>query len=148
MALALALAGAKHMLKNVKKGSAVAKKVTANKKTSLISKVGKLAGVGAGIAVGAYGAEKLAERLGVRGGAGFIGKNPNKQLARSGKRRRGKVPKSVRKWASKIVSRRNQEEKIVKDLFGTSGGKVIKAPKKSASAGFISRSEAERALRN
>src|SRR3990167_10284151 len=62
------------------------------------------------------------------------------------KRRKGKIPKSVRKWASRIVSRRKQEEKLVKKLFGTGGGKVIKAVKKG-SPGFITQEERLAALR-
>lgn len=65
------------------------------------------------------------------------------------KRRRGVVPKVVRKWSSKMASRRKQEEKIVKKLFGSDGGKILKKPKVSrgGSPGFITAAEAREAMR-
>jgi hypothetical protein len=60
-------------------------------------------------------------------------------------RRKGKVPKTVKKWAHRIVSRRKQEEKIVKALFGNDGGKLIKKAKKG-SVGIITPQERAYAL--
>ena len=65
------------------------------------------------------------------------------------KRRRGTVPKTVRKWIGKITRRRKNEEKQIKKLVGSDGGKVIRRPKKSYgfSPGVITRSEAMEAMR-
>ena len=83
------------------------------------------------------GVGKAVSNLKTKMGKGSTGK----------KRRKGKIPKQVKRWASRIVSRRKQEEKLVKELFGAGGGKVVKAPKKG-SAGVITREEALRSLRN
>lgn len=127
----------------IQKGKPVIKAVTKLAKNPAVKAGAKVAGIaGTAITVGGI-IEKAAEKLGVRGGAGFIGKRTDGK-----KRRRGKVPKTVRKWATKITSRRKQEEKIVKELFGAGGGKIVKAPKKNSSNGNISRSEALSALRD
>lgn len=110
---------------------------------SKVAKVAKYAGIAGAVIGGAYLVEKAAEKLGVRGGAGFIGKRKNSK----GKHRKGKVPKTVKKWAHKITNRRKQEEKIIKDLFGADGGKIIKKPKKQSSLGVITQDEAIKALR-
>lgn len=73
-----------------------------------------------------------------------------KRISLGGKRRKkGVVPKTVRKWASKITKRRKQEEKIVKKLFGAEGGKIMKKAKTSryGTPGVISRAEAMEAMR-
>lgn len=120
--------------------------IAAAKKFAPAIKAGaKVAGLVGTVVTAGTLIERTAEKLGVRGGAGFIGKNPKDTKK---KRRRGKVPKTVRKWATRITGRRKQEERIVKDLFGAGGGKVIKAPKKTSSSGSISRAEALSALRD
>lgn len=65
-------------------------------------------------------------------------------------RRKGVVPKTVRKWSSRITRRRKQEEKVIKKLFGNDGGKIIKKPKMSkyGSSGVITKAEALQALRS
>ena len=72
---------------------------------------------------------------------------PKEKSSSGKKRRRGKVPKTVRKWATKFISRRKTEEKIVKGIFGADGGKVIKKPKATKSYGVITQQEAMNALR-
>ena len=63
-----------------------------------------------------------------------------------GKRRRSSVPKTVRKWVSKTVRKRKQQEKIMRKLVRISGvGRMMN--KRSGSRGVITRSEALRALR-
>lgn len=69
------------------------KKVIPVKKMSTAKKVGVGLGVAAGVAGLAYGAEKLAEKMGVRGGAGFVGK------------RRGKGRKKSAAWYAKNILR-------------------------------------------
>ena len=109
-----------------------------------VGTLAKYAGIAGAVVGGAVLVEKAAEKLGVRGGAGFIGKRGTK----SGKRRRGSVPKTVRRWASKMASRRKTEENIVRKLFGTGGGKIIKAPKRAfGGRGVITAAEAREALR-
>lgn len=67
------------------------------------------------------------------------------RMMRLGKRFKGKIPKAVRRWATRIVSRRKQEEKLIKKLFGSGGGKVVKTTK-FGSRGVITRLEAQKAL--
>ncbi len=66
------------------------------------------------------------------------------------KRTRSKtVPKHVRKWISKTDRRRKMEEKYIRKLLATSGvAKDIRRAAKSKTTGVITRSEAEKALRN
>lgn len=122
----------------------LAKSAKIVKAGSKVATVAKYAGVAGAVIGGAYLVEKAAEKLGVRGGAGFIGKRKTTK----GKHRKGKVPKTVKKWAHRITNRRKQEEKIIKDLFGNDGGKVIKKPKKTYSSGVITQAEAIKALRS
>lgn len=58
-------------------------KTRKKKKSKLLRNVGIATGVGAAL----YGAEKLAERMGVRGGAGFVGRR--KGTGRSRKKSAG-----------------------------------------------------------
>lgn len=110
-------------------------------KVSKKSKWRKAASLGMAAAAGAV----------IAGGAAKIysdfKKRKKDKSEKSGKRRRGKVPKTVKKWASRFISRRKQEEKIVKGIFGTDGGKVIKKAKKASSSGVITQQEALAALR-
>lgn len=75
---------------------------TAISGVSVAGKVGRLAGIkrvgliAAGIGAAAFVAEQIAEKLGVRGGAGFVGRRPSKAPRRARKRRKKKVRKLVR----------------------------------------------------
>lgn len=110
-------------------------------KTSKLKKIGKSAGGILDRAMGAYTGSTLAD---------ITGDYKGKTARVGGRRRKGVVPKTVRKWASKITRRRKQEEKIVKKLFGAEGGKIVKKAKPSryGSAGVITKAEALQALRS
>jgi hypothetical protein len=70
----LAYTGAKMLMG--KKQSPTAQ---AQAKTSIISKTAKIVGGVVGAGAVAYGAEKLAEKMGIRGGAGFIGRRKRRK---------------------------------------------------------------------
>jgi len=81
---------------------------TAISGVSVAGKVGRLAGlkrvglIAAGIGAAAFVAEQIAEKLGIRGGAGFVGRKPPKAPTRRKKRRKKKV-KGIRRHRHKIV---------------------------------------------
>ena len=113
-------------------------------KTSKLKAIGKTVGGIADRAMGAYTGSSSADIVADYKGSSKKGKGTGKR------HRKGVVPKTVRKWASKITRRRKQEEKIVKKLFGAEGGKIVKKPKASrfsGSAGVITKAEALEALR-
>ena len=113
-------------------------------KTSKLKKGARVVGGVVDRLAGAYTGSTLSDIKGDYGAS-------SKKSGGTGRRhRKGVVPKTVRKWASKITRRRKQEEKIVKKLFGAEGGKIVKKPKTSrygASAGVITKAEALDALR-
>lgn len=130
---------------SVKKSSKVSKK--AGSKVAKPAKGGKVKGVlkaAGGVvdrAMGAYTGSTLSDiKAGYKSGSKGVGGR---------RRRKGVVPKTVKKWASKITRRRKQEEKIVKKLFGAEGGKIVKKPKVSryGSPGVITRQEMNEAIR-
>ena len=127
----------------VSKKSSRAAKPAKGGKVSKLKKVGKTVGGIADRAMGAYTGSTFADIKGDYGAS--------KKSGGTGRRhRKGVVPKTVRKWASKITRRRKQEEKIVKKLFGAEGGKIVKKPKASRygmSPGSITKAEALDALR-
>lgn len=132
-----------------RKSKSKAKKPRAGKSVGKAPKMGKAARRAGGKALLKAGARAV-PGLGTAMAAGdavsaLRGSRTPKQIG-FGKRRKGKIPKAVRKWASRIVSRRKQEEKLVRKLFGTGGGKVIKAQKKG-SPGVITQEERLAALR-
>ena len=110
-------------------------------KASALKKGGSAVGGILDRAMGAYTGSTVADIKADLGGS-------KKRVG--GRRRKGVVPKTVRKWASKITRRRKQEEKIVKKLFGAEGGKIVKKAKPSryGSAGVITKAEALQALRS
>lgn len=111
-------------------------------KKGAIGKAVKVAGVVAGGAAALYGAEKLAEKLGVRGGAGFIGKRPDG----SSRKRRRINPlnlKALRRSTSRMAGFDKVADKVRKEL-----SKLAPRPKSRSSAGTITASEAIKALRN
>ena len=113
-------------------------------KTSKLKKGARVVGGVVDRLAGAYTGSTLGDLKADFGGS-------KKSGGGSGRRhRKGVVPKTVRKWASKITRRRKQEEKIVKKLFGAEGGKIVKKPKASRygmSPGSITKAEALDALR-
>ena len=79
----------------------------------------------------------ISEVRGKRGGGGV-------------RRRRGTVPKTVRKWIGKITRRRKNEEKQIRKLVGSDGGKVVRRPRKAKygySPGVVTKSEFMEAMR-
>lgn len=69
-----------------------------------VARVSQIAETAGGIAVGT-----------IKG----AGRKTGKQITASsfGKRRKGKVPKTVRKWVTKVTSRRKQESKLLRKLI-------------------------------
>lgn len=131
--------------KNTRAGSSIKKKTTS--KTSKVKKTAKAGGsILKNIASGLeekYIGSNLVETY-------TAGKSATKtnitQSTTTKHHRKGKVPKTVKKWARKIVTRRKAEEKIVKDLFGAGGGKIIKKAKERGSIGVITPQERAIAL--
>ena len=77
---------------------------TAPQKAGLLSKIGKIGLLTAGLGAGAFVAEQIAEKLGVRGGAGFIGKRPVKKRAPTRKRRKKrKTTRRIPRHGHRIV---------------------------------------------
>lgn len=98
---------------------------------TLASKIVKAVAIGGGVAAAAYGAEKLAEKLGVRGGAGFFGRR---------KRRKSKRKKSYRKSYRRKSKRRSGRGS--KKIYRTRTGQpYIKLA--SGKARFISKRSAK-----
>ena len=135
----------------LKKGGSVKKKTVSVKssKSAKPAKGAKVKGVVKAVggiidrAVGAYTGSSVSNVVSDFKG----GKTTTKGTGK--KHRHGVVPKTVRKWASKITRRRKQEEKVVKKLFGADGGKIVKKAKVSryGSPGVITRAEAMEAMR-
>ncbi len=69
--------------------------------------------------------------------------------ARFGRRRRGIVPKTVKKWVGKMVRRRKQETKVLNKLMSASGAKRMFGGfgSRRGSKGVITKGEALAALR-
>lgn len=67
------------------------------RKTSLGKKILKGAGIAAGVATGAFVGEQIAEKLGVRGGAGFFGKRRKKKKGSTRRARRGRSRRGGRR---------------------------------------------------
>lgn len=90
----------------------------------------------------------VAKKL-LKGGVQVAKSLKGKSAENGKKRRRGVVPKTVRKWSNRMTRRRKQEEKIVKKLFGAEGGKIVKKPKISryGSPGVITQQEVREAMR-
>lgn len=69
-----------------------------------ISRTAKLGLIGAAIGAAAFVGEQIAEKLGVRGGAGFVGRRPKVPGApRRARRRRKRKPTRIRRHRHKIV---------------------------------------------
>ena len=82
--------------------------------------------------------------------SGFVSEVRGKKSGGGIRRRRGTVPKTVRKWIGKISRRRKQEEKQIRKLIGSDGGKVIRRPRKAKfgySPGVVTKSEFMEAMR-
>lgn len=70
--------------------------------------------------------------------------------SKGGKRhRRGVVPKTVKKWATRYARKRKQAEKVIKNVFGSDGSKLLGPRKKKSygSPGVITRAELSEAMR-
>jgi len=67
-----------------------------------VSRLGRLGLIAAGVGAAAFVGEQIAERLGVRGGAGFVGRRPRKAVAKTRKRRKKKV-RRIRRHGHKVV---------------------------------------------
>lgn len=84
--------------------------------------------------------------------AGGLKKNlPGMKKKEGGKkRRRGVVPKIVKRWATRYASKRKQAEKVIKKVFGSDGSKITgarKVRKYGTSPGIITAAEAREAMR-
>ena len=118
----------------------------------LLSRFGKPAAIAAGIGAGLFGAEQLAERFGVRGGAGFIGRRPTSaaEAAAMGVpvRRRRKQLLITRPEMRAVRSLKSKVKRISKAL-SLLGMKVVRTGTRAAgiSPGVITRPEARRAFK-
>lgn len=98
---------------------------------------------------------KLGAKLAFKGGAKIVSKVRGRKAAGGAaaggfrKRRRGIVPKAVRKYVNKLARRRKHEEKIIRKLISASGARKIvgRFGGFRGSRGVITRSEASQALR-
>lgn len=77
---------------------------------------------------------------------------PSKKASVSGlrKRRRGVVPKTVKKWASRYARKRKQTEKVIKNVFGSDGSKLLGSRRRRSyggSPGVITSAEVREAMR-
>ncbi len=151
MVLAAVIRGASMAASALKVGGAVKKiagkasKVSkVKKKTSVASKVLKVGGAVAAIGSAAYAVEQVAEKMGVRGGAGFIGKNPTK--AAGGFKRYKKINPTNVKALKRSTKRLAAFDKIA-DNVRKELSRIAPRPKVRQSHGVITSSEALRALR-
>lgn len=118
--------------KKLKAGQSTAGKT---KKQGLLSKIGSYQSKTISGLSNAYLGSDITDFGGKKGGKGGFGKH-----------RKGKIPKSVRKWAKRITTRRKQEEKLIKALFGAEGGKILKKRVIKSSPGYITAEERFKAL--
>lgn len=88
----------------------------------------------AGLAIGGIAAIKGIRALRARGQAGM-------------RRRKGIVPKTVKKYVARMVRKRKQENKIIRKLISSSGAGRLFTPRAASSSGVITRAEASRALK-
>lgn len=79
-------------------------------KASTVAKVAKFAGATAGVGLALYGIEKGAEYLGVRGGAGFIGKRKKGQ--------KGKVKFTTKQLLKRAYDKRAKQKLRIGNLGG------------------------------
>lgn len=126
------------------KGSGGAKSSAAASRTKRAAKVGgviakgvisRFTGVDVGEVIGAAKQSNLPVSMGGN---------------RSGKRRRGVIPKRVRKWLGKTVRRRKAEERAMRKMLKIKGAsRVVRQSRYSdyGSPGVITRSEALRDLK-
>jgi len=100
------------------------------RKMGIVKKGMKIGAAGIGLAAAGYGAEKLAERLGVRGGAGFIGK---RDAPGEGKRkhRRGRLLSKRGMKQIKKLKRWRKEVRTAMSALGIKGASGSSAPGKS-----------------
>ena len=118
----------------------------------LLSKVGKFGAAAALGGAALFGAEQLAEKFGVRGGAGFIGRRPETaaQAAAQGFRRRSRKKQLLitRPEMRAVRSLKGKVKRISKAL-SLIGMKVVRTGSKSSgfSPGVITRPEARRAFK-
>jgi len=105
--------------------------------------VGRLAGIkragliAAGVGAAAFVAEQIAEKLGVRGGAGFIGRRPTAKRKPTKRKKRRKKAKRIPRHGHRIVrqkartvvrsvrSKKSGRKKGKRVSFTTKGGKRV-----------------------
>lgn len=131
------------------KNKTVAKKATSKKKLSpgaktknvVQSKIAQAADIAMG--ANAYG-------VSVGDVVGLVKGKKGSKAAGGKKRRRGVVPKVVKKWASRYARKRKQTEKVVRNVFGSDGSKLLGPRRKRSyggSPGFITQAEVREAMR-
>ena len=126
--------------KTLRKGTQIGKRLLRGAKIAATT----ITPQGRALAVGGAIVGKVKEKLAARAAT----KAQAQAMGIPFRRRKGLVPKSVRKYVNKLTRRRKAENKILNKLFSRSGvGKVFKARSPMTSEGIITRAEARRALK-
>lgn len=115
--------------------SGIVKPSAPAKTSSTASKVAKVAAAAAVVGAVAYGVEQLAEKAGVRDGAGFIGSRPKKAKKRKSKKK-SRSSNTYRRRRTRKTSRRSRRTRRRRSSYGTErqykrkGGLNVKYTKK------------------
>ncbi len=121
--------------------------IAAGGRMGLLRKLGAAAAIGGGL----FAAEQVAERLGVRGGAGFIGRRPAAAEAQmmGFRRRRGGRRLMITKPELKAVRSLKGKVKRISKALSLIGMKVVRSGARAMgpSTGVITRTEARKAFR-
>jgi len=77
----------------------------------------------------------------------FLSRKVNPATGLPMRRSRASVPKTVRKWVTKTVSKRKQQDKMLRKMLSASGASRLMGAKRAGSRGVITAQEASNALR-
>lgn len=134
----------------VKKGAPVKKTGAATKPKSTGQKLKQAGGAIIRDVADAYSGGAFTDVMNILKPGSSVKNAAPKSKTGKKKHRRGVVPKTVKKWATRYARKRKQTDKVIKNIFGADGSKLIGQRKRRSfggSPGVITSAEAREAMR-